>query len=400
MITNSDSESREEAEARAEAHRLLGLAWQHDGEHEHPMVAQEEQCDRITEALASHAAEVARLTKERDEARALNVRPEVAAFALLMEEKTKADLDAARGELAKHVCVNSADDIAEARAAGRREAFEEAVASLGAMKLEAFALWLKMNSIVGPPTAPTPPPTPSEGEGRDTCPLCKGTGKRETPSFADPSKSIARNCRLCKGTGSTPATSESLVAKVGPLPTGQLAGAAPTPTEAPRETAKPWPCVVKLPHQGACGVCGGCKKANSVPTEAPRIPPRAETKGRFTLAWTEMHIESGWTLTVVNDCGEELARLWINDDELPDLAALVATAAPVLPSGDDAPSLGTPSTVKGVSNLGENSDDGELIKAMVDKWFNPDADSDNPDEDFDIRMRGVLNVVRRREGKR
>lgn len=33
------------------------------------------------------------------------------------------------------------------------------------------------------------------------CVLCGGTGKRERPSFVDPSKSVEANCHYCNGRG-------------------------------------------------------------------------------------------------------------------------------------------------------------------------------------------------------
>lgn len=33
------------------------------------------------------------------------------------------------------------------------------------------------------------------------CPLCKGTGKRQVPSFVDPNKTIENSCNVCRGSG-------------------------------------------------------------------------------------------------------------------------------------------------------------------------------------------------------
>lgn len=42
----------------------------------------------------------------------------------------------------------------------------------------------------------------------ETCPLCKGTGKTDTPSFKDASKTIQRTCSVCKGSGKMEVESE------------------------------------------------------------------------------------------------------------------------------------------------------------------------------------------------
>lgn len=41
----------------------------------------------------------------------------------------------------------------------------------------------------------------SKSAALEECPLCRGTGKREMPSFANPSKKITKTCSACRGKG-------------------------------------------------------------------------------------------------------------------------------------------------------------------------------------------------------
>lgn len=60
----------------------------------------------------------------------------------------------------------------------------------------------------------------------------------------------------------------------------------------------------------------------------------AVTRGRFSMKWTVTPIENGWTLKVVSEAGNELASLWIDADEVADLAAVLAAAAPGTGTGE------------------------------------------------------------------